>query len=98
MDRARFAPEFKLLLNGQPIPAELRASILSVRCQTGYEGLDEVEIAVANEKLRWLDNPLFALDTGLSLMVGYAPAPWCRCSTATSSRTEPRFHRAACQP
>ena len=75
MDRARFAPEFNLLLNGQPMPAELRASILSVRCQTGYEGLDEVEITIANEKLRWLDTPLFALDTGLSLKVGYAPAP-----------------------
>jgi hypothetical protein len=75
MDRARFAPEFTLLLNGQPIPAELRASILSVRCQTGYEGLDEVEIAIANEKLRWLDNPLFALDMPLTLKLGYAPDP-----------------------
>lgn len=75
MDRARFAPEFDLLLDGQPIPAELRASILSVRCQTGYEGVDEVEIAIANEKLRWLDCPLFALDLPLTLKLGYAPDP-----------------------
>jgi hypothetical protein len=75
MDRNRFAPEFDLLLDGQTIPAELRASILSVRCQTGYEGLDEVEIAVANEKLRWLDSPLFALDMPLTLKLGYAPDP-----------------------
>ena len=75
MDRARFAPEFDLLLSGQSAPAELRASILSVRCQTGYEGLDEVEIAIANEKLRWLDNRLFALDTSLTLKLGYAPDP-----------------------
>lgn len=75
MDRARFAPEFDLLLNGQVIPAELRASVLSVRCQTGYEGLDEVEITLANEKLRWLDSRLFALDMPLTLKVGYAPGP-----------------------
>jgi len=75
MDRARFAPEFDLLLDGQPIPAELRASILSVRCQTGYEGLDEVELSIANEKLRWLDSPLFALDMPLTLKLGYAPDP-----------------------
>lgn len=75
MDRNRFAPEFDLLLDGQAIPAELRASILSVRCQTGYEGLDEVEIALANEKLRWLDSPLFALDMPLTLKLGYAPDP-----------------------
>ena len=75
MDRARFAPEFTLLLDGQPIPAELRASIQSVRCQTGYEGLDEVELTIANEKLRWLDSRLFALDMPLTLQLGYAPDP-----------------------
>lgn len=75
MDRARFAPEFTMLLGGQPVPAELRASIQSVRCQTGYEGLDEVELTIANEKLRWLDSPLFALDMPLTLKLGYAPDP-----------------------
>jgi hypothetical protein len=75
MDRARFAPEFTVLLDGQPIPAELRASIQSVRCQTGYEGLDEVELTIANEKLRWLDSPLFGLDMPLTLQLGYAPDP-----------------------
>ena len=73
MDRARFAPEFTVLLDGRPIPAELRASIQGVRCQTGYEGLDEVELTIANEKMRWLDSPLFALDTSLTLKLGYAP-------------------------
>ncbi|MFL6712414.1 MAG: phage late control D family protein [Sulfurifustis sp.] len=75
MGSARFVPEFTLLLDGKPIPAELRASILSVRCQTGYDALDEVEITLANEKLRWLDNPLFKLDTSLTLQLGYAPDP-----------------------
>ncbi|MDB5898481.1 MAG: putative rane protein [Ramlibacter sp.] len=75
MDRARFAPEFSVMLGGQPIPAELRASIQGVRCQTGYEGLDEVELTIANEKLRWLDSPMFQLDTSLTLKLGYAPDP-----------------------
>ena len=75
MDRARFAPEFDVTLGGQPMPAELRASVMSVRCQTGYEGLDEVELTLANEQLRWLDCPLFKLDTALALKLGYAPDP-----------------------
>jgi len=70
-----FAPEFALFLDGKPVPAELRASIMSVRCRTGYEGLDEVEVTLANEKLRWLDSPLFKLDTALTLKLGYAPKP-----------------------
>jgi len=75
MDRAQFAPDFALLLDGRAIPAQLRASIRSVRCHTGYEGLDEVEVELANEGLRWLDNPEFRLDTALTLSMGYAPSP-----------------------
>jgi len=75
MDRARFAPEFTLLLGGQPVPATLRAAVQSVRCQTGMEGLDEVEVTLANEGLRWLDNPAFRLGTRLTLQLGYAPDP-----------------------
>lgn len=75
MDAARFVPEFTILLDGQVIPAQLRASIMSVRCETGYEGLDEVELSIANENLRWLDDPLFRLGTGLTLKLGYAPDP-----------------------
>jgi hypothetical protein len=75
MDRAQFAPDFAIRSGGQPIPAELRGSIESVRCHTGYEGLDEVELTIANDSLRWLDNPQFALDTPLTLSLGYAPSP-----------------------
>src|SRR5690242_17226703 len=75
MSGTRFAPDFQVLLDGQLISAELRASIQSVRCQTGYEGLDEVEITLANEKLRWLDDPQFKLGTALTLKLGYAPDP-----------------------
>lgn len=75
MDRARFAPEFALRLGGQESPAAVRAAVLSVTCKTGYEGLDEVELTLANEGLRWLDNPLFKLGTGVTLSLGYAPDP-----------------------
>ncbi len=75
MDRAQFAPDFLLSLDGRPVPAELRGSIVSLRCHTGYEGLDEVEVTLANDGLRWLDERLFALDVPLSLKLGYAPNP-----------------------
>jgi hypothetical protein len=72
MPASSFAPEFALLIDGAPVPAELRASVIGVRCQTGYEGLDEVEITLANEQLRWLDSPMFKLDTPVTLKLGYA--------------------------
>jgi hypothetical protein len=75
MDRAQFAPDFSLAIGGKPVSAELRGSIEAVRCHTGYEGLDEVEITIANDRLRWLDNPEFSLDTGVTLSLGYAPSP-----------------------
>ena len=75
MGTAQFAPDFSLLLNGQPAPTELRASIQALECKTGYEGLDEVECTLANDRLRWLDSTLFALGTGITLSLGYAPEP-----------------------
>jgi uncharacterized protein len=75
MDGSQFAPDFALLMDGSPIPADLRGSIQGVRCHTGYEGLDEVEVTIANEGLRWLDDPLFKLDTSVTLSLGYAPSP-----------------------
>lgn len=75
MDRARFAPEFALHIGGAPASAELRASIQSVSCTTGYDGLDELQIVLANEQLRWLDHKLFKLDTSMALSLGYAPDP-----------------------
>ena len=75
MDRARFAPEFALRVGGAPAPAELRASIQSISCTTGYEGLDELQIVLANEQMRWLDHPLFRLDTSVTFELGYAPDP-----------------------
>jgi phage protein D len=75
MANLRFAPEFRVNINDAPAPAALRASISSVTCQSGLDGADRVELTLANEGLRWLDDPLLALDNKLTLLLGYAPDP-----------------------
>jgi phage protein D len=72
---SRYAPEFKLRINGDNIPAALRGSVTGVNYQNGLEGADRVEITLANEQLRWLDHPLIQVDNPLSLSIGYAPNP-----------------------
>lgn len=69
----RFAPELRLAIDGMPVPSALRSNITSVSLQTGLEGVDRVELALANEGLRWIDHPLFRIDRELSLSMGYAP-------------------------
>jgi hypothetical protein len=69
----RYAPEIRLSIGGAPVPAALRGSLTSVRCVTGLDGADRLELTLANEGLRWLDSSLFALDTDVELAIGYAP-------------------------
>ncbi|MEO8017671.1 MAG: hypothetical protein ABI769_07645 [Pseudomonadota bacterium] len=69
----KFAPEFRLSIDGAPVPTALRASISSVSVQTGLEGVDRLEITLANEALRWLDHPLLKLDRRAAFSLGYAP-------------------------
>jgi hypothetical protein len=71
----RFAPEFGIAVNDNPVPAALRASISGVSFQTALEGSDRVELTVINENLRWLDDPALRLDNKLALSIGYAPDP-----------------------
>ena len=52
--RDRFAPEFEIRINGEPIPATLRANVTSVRYEDGTGAADRVEIGIANVDLRWL--------------------------------------------
>jgi phage protein D len=75
MANLRFVPEFRVFINGKPIPAVLRASIASVSYTSGLEGADRVELSIVNENLRWLDDPLLAQDNSLTLEIGYAPDP-----------------------
>src|ERR1041384_5740895 len=71
----RYAPEFKIKINGDDIPADLRASLISLSYEDGIEGADRVEIVVANGDLNWLDHPLLQVDNGFKLLIGYAPGP-----------------------
>jgi hypothetical protein len=71
----RYAPEFRLAVDGAPMPAALRSSVTSLSLQTGLEGVDRLELILANERLRWLDSPLLKLDRQLTLSLGYAPDP-----------------------
>ena len=57
----RYAPEFRIAIDGAPAPATLRASVTAVSLQTGLEGVDRVELTLANEGLRWLDHAALKL-------------------------------------
>jgi hypothetical protein len=69
----RYAPEVRLAIGGAPAPAISRGALTELRVQTGLEGVDRVELTLANEGLRFLDHPLFRLDTELQVSIGYAP-------------------------
>lgn len=71
----RYAPGFTVLLDGRELPAELRASITSVRLADGIEGADRVELSLVDPGMRWLEHPLLAVDTPFELRMGYAPDP-----------------------
>jgi hypothetical protein len=68
-----YAPEVRIAIGGAPVPAELRGAMTSLTVHTGLEGADRCEIGLANEGLRFLDSPLFALDTEVDVSIGYAP-------------------------
>ncbi|GCD96708.1 phage late control D family protein [Embleya hyalina] len=68
-----YAPEMRLRFAGRPAPAAVRGSVTGVTCQTGMGDADRLEVSLANEALRWLDDPLFGLDTEVSIALGYAP-------------------------
>jgi hypothetical protein len=75
MTNLYYAPEFQIQINDAPIPAALRSSISSVTLKNGLQGADRVDLTLANENLRWLDDPLLELDNKLRLSIGYAPDP-----------------------
>jgi len=68
-----YAPELRLLLDNRPVPATLRASVTSVTATCGFGDADRLEVALANEALRWLDHGLLRLDTPVELWLGYSP-------------------------
>lgn len=68
----RYAPEFRLWIDGEVVPSTMRASIMSINHTSGLEGADRVELVLANEGLRWLDSGLLRMDKAFKLEIGYA--------------------------
>ena len=69
----RFAPDFHLELDGDPIPAGLRAAISNVSLTSALEGADRVEFEVANQYLQWTDHELLNNGVSVKLDLGYQP-------------------------
>lgn len=63
----RFAPDYRVTINGDELPSSLRSSITSVRYEDGTGAADRVEIGIANVDLRWLRSHIRGL--------GFAPFP-----------------------
>lgn len=86
-----YVPDYKIKIDGDDIPAALRASVASISYQDGIEGADRVEVTVANQNLRWLDHPLLQPDNGFSLSLGYAPDPLEEVFVGEITGVEPTF-------
>jgi phage protein D len=69
----RYAPDFRIALDGDAMPAAMRARVMRVTYEDGIKGADRVEIALANDGLQWIDHPLLQVDNKLELSIGYAP-------------------------
>jgi hypothetical protein len=69
---APYVPEYRLTIDGEAVPAKLRASVMSINHTSGLEGADRVEVVLANERLRWLDHDLLKMDKSFKLEIGYA--------------------------
>lgn len=81
MDPIGYAPDFRLELDGAPMPAELRVLVSAVRCETGVEGVDQAEITLVNDALKLLDDQRLKVATKLGIDLGYAGGPLTRVFT-----------------
>lgn len=71
----QLAPEYRVTIDGSPLPMALRGSVARVSHTDGIVGSDRVELSIANRDLRFLDHPLLQVDKKLTLALGYAPGP-----------------------
>ncbi len=66
-----YAPEFRLRINGDELPATVRSTVTSVRYQDGRNAADRVEVGFANPNLRWLQRHIrglgFSPPTGIKI-------------------------------
>jgi phage protein D len=85
------APEFAIRIDGDAVPAALRASIVSITYTDGIEGADRVEVSIANPSLQWLDHPLLQANNDFRLSIGYAPGPLEEVFAGEITGIEPSF-------
>ncbi|MBI1742449.1 hypothetical protein HYR54_05195 [Candidatus Acetothermia bacterium] len=64
---AQYVPEFTIKINGDEMPASVRATVTSVRYQDGQNESDQVTVGLANPNLRWLQKHIRGL--------GFQPFP-----------------------
>lgn len=62
-----FAPEYRLSINGSPVPSAVRSTVISVRYEDGTGAADRVEATLANPDLRWVSHHIRGL--------GFQPFP-----------------------
>jgi hypothetical protein len=89
-----YVPQYKIEIDGEPIPVALRAAITNISYQDGIEGADRVEVTFANQNLRFLDHPLqeiLQVDNGFRLSIGYAPDPLEEVFVGEITGVEPSF-------
>jgi phage protein D len=75
----RYVPDFRVTINGAPVPPALRAAVTSIKYQEGEQAADRVEVALANTDLRWLREHIRGLGfqpfpSGVSIGPGRLPA------------------------
>lgn len=86
-----YVPDYRIVIDGEPIPAALRAAVTGITYQDGIEGADRVEVTIANQNLRFLDHPLLQVDNGFKLSIGYAPDPLEEVFVGEITGVEPTF-------
>src|SRR6266705_926338 len=73
LPHAKYAPDYRIKIGGDPIPPALRAAVMRISYQDGIEGADRVEVTLANDRFQWIDHPLLQIDNGFTLAIGYLP-------------------------
>jgi phage protein D len=86
-----YVPDYSLDLGGQPVPADVRTRVMSIRFEESMEGANRVEVELANPDLRLLDRSLLDLDVRLDLSLGYRPSSVRHVFTGTVTGVEPAF-------
>jgi len=86
-----YVPEYKIEIDGARIPVALRAAITNISYQDGIEGADRVEVTIANQNMRFLDDPLLQVDNGFKLSIGYSPKPLEEVFVGEITGIEPSF-------